>query len=221
MKNDRNIFRLQCEPRSCDSRENHHTRLIEYDDRMRQEEKKYSRLLMELNKSRWINQSSPHKSDELNGFATYAVDQTMDEGQLAELEVTRLTGDEILHGCGLTMEQVLLKHQKSSMLHDDGSFNRTNTQYSIAFQCTLSLQERNDSRSSLMGIMQVVCSDMVESGGKESIPWQSVMIKSGKFNLQGWTGVYSSTLPVPCKENGEEHVIAYNLRQEKQNRNEE
>jgi hypothetical protein len=72
-----------------------------------------------------------------------------------------------------------------------------------------------------MGIMQVVCSDMVESGGKESIPWQSVMIESGKFDLQGWTGVYSSTLPVPCKENGEEHVIAYNLRKEKQNRNEE
>jgi hypothetical protein len=186
---------------------------------------------MELNKTRWstrnastcggLDQSSPHKSDELNGYATYDVGQIMDEGQSAELEVTRLTGDEILHGCGLTMEQVLLKHQKSSMLHDDGSSNRTNTQYSIAFQCTFSLQERNDSRSSLMGIMQVVSSDMIESGGKESIPWQSVMIVSGKFVLQGWTGVYSSSLPVPCEENGEEQVIVYNLRQEKQNRNEE
>jgi hypothetical protein len=221
VKNDSNIFRLQCEPRSCDSRENHHTRLIEYDDRMRQEEKKYARLLMELNKSRFLDQSSPHRSDELNGFATYAVDQTMNEGQSAELEVTRLTGDEILHGCGLTMEQALLKQQKSLMLHDDGSFNRTNTQYSMAFQCTLSLQERNDSRSSLMGMIQVVCSDMVESGEKESIPWQSVMIESDKFDFQGWTGVCSSSLPMSCKENEEEHAIVYNLYQEKQNRNEE
>jgi hypothetical protein len=219
VKNERNIFRLHCEPRSCDSREDHHTQLIEYDDRMRQEVKKYSRLLMELNKSRFLDQSSLHKSDELNGFAAYDGNQTMNES--AELDATRLTGDEILHGCGLTMEQVLLKQQKSLILQDDGSFNRTNTQYSIAFQCTLSLQERNDSHSSLMGIMQVVCSDMVESGGKESIPWQSVMIESGKFDLQSWIGVCSSSVPVSYKENEKKHAVVYNLHQEKQNSNEE
>lgn len=134
MKDGSNIFRLQCEPRSCASHEDHHTRLIEYDDRMRQEEKKYSRLLMELNKSCFLDQSSPHKSDELNGFAKYAVDQTIDEESSSDLEVTRLTGDEILCGCGLTMEQVLLKKKKPSALHVDACLNRTSTQHTMAFQ---------------------------------------------------------------------------------------
>ena len=178
MKSDRNIFRLQCEPRSCDSREDHHTRLIEYDDRMRQEEKKYSRLLMELNKSRWIDQSGTHRSDELNGFTKYDVDQTIDEGQSTELEVTRLTGDEILYGNGLTMEQVLLKKKKSSALYVDKRLERTSTQHAMAFQSTLSPQESNDTCSARIEMIQAVCRDTLESNGRESFPWESVMVES-------------------------------------------
>jgi hypothetical protein len=150
VKSDGNIFRLQCEPRNRVSREDHHTQLIKYDDRMRQEEKKYSQLLSELNKSYWFtrhvstrsgfDQSGPHKSDILNGFAKYAVDQTMDEDLLSDLEVTRLTGDEILYGNGLTMDQVLLKNNKPSMSDVDGRSDRNSTQHSVVFLRTLSQQ---------------------------------------------------------------------------------
>ena len=226
MKNDRNIFRLRCEPRSRDSREEHHTQLIEYDVRMRQEEKKYSRLLMELNKSSWftrhastcggIDQSSPHKNDELDGFKKYDIDQTIDEGQSADLEVTRLTGDEILYGGDLTMEQVLLKKKKPSALHVDGRLDRTSTQHAMAFQSTLSPQERNDARSARIEMIQAACRDKLESSGRESFPWESVMVESVGLVLQRWRGVCSFSLSALCSRNKDDIDVTYHMSSEKQ-----
>jgi hypothetical protein len=216
VKNDRNIFRLQCEPRSCDSREDHPTRLIEYDDRMRQEEKKYSRLLMELNKSRWSTQSDLYKGSEQSDFATYAVDQTMDEDLSSDLEVTRLTGDEILYGGGLTMDQVLLNKKKPSALHVDGRLDRTSTQHSMAFQCTLSTQERNDARSARIEMIQAACRDKLESSGRESLPWESVMVESVGLVLQRWRGVCSFSLSSLCSWNKDDIDVTYHLSSEKQ-----
>jgi len=216
VKNDRNIFRLQCEPRSCASREDHHTRLIEYDDRMRQEEKKYSRLLMELNKSRWSTQSDLYKGSKQSDFEKYAVDQTMDEGQSSELEVTRLTGDEILYGGGLTMEQVLLNKKKPSALHVDGRLDRTSTQHSTAFHYNLSPQERNNARSARIEMNQAASRDALESSGRESLPWESVMVESVGLVLQRWRGVCSFSLSSLCSRNKDDIDVTYHLSSEKQ-----
>jgi hypothetical protein len=138
VKNERSIFRLQCEPRSCASREEHHTQLIEYDVRMRQEEEKYSQLLAELQQTHWLIPSSSCKSN---------LTKNMEVVASSKLETTRLTDEEILYGCGITMEQVLLKNTKPSVLVNDGCSNRNCTQHSIAFQYTLSMQQRNISNS--------------------------------------------------------------------------
>jgi hypothetical protein len=215
VKNGVNIFRLQSEPRSCDSREEHHTQLIEYDVRMRQEEKKYSQLLMELNKSRWLDQFGPHKSDELNGFTKNDVDQAIDEGQSSDLEVTRLTGDEILYGGDLTMEQVLLKKKKPSALHDDGRLDRSGTQYAMAFQSTFSPPERGDERSARIEMIQAA-RDKLESHGRESLPWESVMVESVGLVLQRWRGVCSFSLSTICSRNKNDIDVTYHLSSEKQ-----
>jgi hypothetical protein len=211
VKNEGNIFRLQCEPRSCDSRADHPARLIEYDDQMRQEEKKYSLLLMELKKSRWLDQSSLHKSDELNSFPKYNVDQPIDEGQSAQLEATRLTGDEILYGGGLTMEQAILKKKKPSTLLVDERLDRTSTQHAMMFQSTLSPQERNDTRSARIEMIQAACCDKFESDGRKSIPWESVLAESVGLVLQRWRGVCSFSLSAVCGQNEDDIDVTYHL----------
>jgi hypothetical protein len=184
---------------------------------MRQEVKKYSRLLMELNKSCSFAQSGLYKGSEQSGFAKYpVVDQTIDEGQSAELEVTRLTGDEILHGCGLTMDQVLLKKKKPSALHVDGRLDRTSTQHAMVFQSTLSPQERNDTRSARIEMIQAACRDKLESNGRESFPWESVMVESVGLVLQRWRGVCSFSLSTLCSRNKDDIDVTYHLSSEKQ-----
>jgi hypothetical protein len=145
VKNADNIFRLQCEPRSCASHTEHHTQLIEYDVRMRQEEEKYSQRLAELKKTRWFVQSDISQNNEPEGFMTMQSDRIMKESQLSELEMTRLTGDEILHGSELTMDQVLLMKQKPFRGNSERTFGTTRTQSSIMFQSTITQRERNDS----------------------------------------------------------------------------
>jgi hypothetical protein len=58
VKNGAKIFRLNNRPGRSEPHKDHHTRLIEYDDRMRQEEQKYSRLLAELNRFQWLAKSN-------------------------------------------------------------------------------------------------------------------------------------------------------------------
>jgi hypothetical protein len=172
---------------------------------------------MELNKSSWIDQSSsPHKNDELDGFKKYDVDQTIDEGQSADLEVTRLTGDEILYGGDLTMEQVLLKKKKPSALHVDGRLDRTSTQHAMAFQSTLSPQEGNDVHSAKIEMIQAACRDKLESNGKESFPWESVMVESVGLVLQRWRGVCSFSLSAVCSRNKDDIDVTYHMSSEKQ-----
>jgi hypothetical protein len=162
VKDNKNIFRLPSKQKCHESSKEHHTQLIEYDVRMRQEEKKYSRLLAELTQTRWMHLSDMQGSDKHNLLAVYHDDaQTKDKCQPSELDVTRLTGEEILHGCGLTMEQVVHEHQKSPLLLPDGIIEGTSTQDSISFQYTLSLQHRNISHSPLIG-MQTECNTKEE-----------------------------------------------------------
>jgi hypothetical protein len=185
--------------------------LIEYDDWIREEEKRYSRLLTELNKSYWfthhvstcggLDQSSPYKSDELNGFAKYTVDRTMDKDLSSDLEATGLTGDEILYGSSLTMDQVILKNKKSSALHVAGRLNRTSTQHLMMFQCTLSSQERNDARSVGIKMIQAPSRAALESSERESLPWESVEVESVGLVLQHWKGVRSFSLSEHCSWN--------------------
>ena len=228
MKNDGKIYRLKCEPRSSKPQEDHHTQLIEYDDWMRQEEKKYSRLLTELKKTRWLAQPSMHGCAAQTRSAQFnleepqstecTMDQANDEVLSPEPEATRLTDDEIRYGCGFTMEEVLFRHKKPSVVDIDGCLERTSTQYSIAFQCTLSLQEKNSSLSSVRGMVPAVPNEVRESLGRESLPLDSIMVESGQLVLQCWRGARSVSFPTHYHKDGEEHEIVYHLRPEKQNR---
>jgi hypothetical protein len=58
VKNGAKIFRLNNRPERSEPHKDHHTRLVEYDDWMRQKEQKYSRLLAELNRFRWLAKSN-------------------------------------------------------------------------------------------------------------------------------------------------------------------
>jgi hypothetical protein len=185
---------------------------------MRQEVKKYSRLLTELNKTRWLAQSGLYKGSEQSGFTKHAIDQTMDEDLSSDLEVTRLTGDEILYGGGLTMEQVLLKKKKPSALHVDGRLDRTSTQHSMVFHCTLSSQERNNARSARIEMIQAASRDALEYSGRESLPWESVMVESVGLVLQRWRGVCSFSLSALCSWNKDDIDVTYHLSSEKQSR---
>jgi hypothetical protein len=157
VKNERHIYRLKNEPRSCNPHEDldQQARLIEYDDWMRHEEKKYSRLLTELNKARWLAQSQ--LSEDI--APDCGMDQIMNESLSSEMEATRLTDDEIRHGCGLTMEEALLRYKKSSALNINGSLDKTITQYSISFHVTLSLSR-----------------DMCEPCISEPLLWNSISV---------------------------------------------
>lgn len=166
MKNANNIFRLECEPRSCASRKEHHTQLVEYDVRMRQEEEKYSQRLAELKKTRWFVQSDISQNSEPEGFITMQSDRMMKESQMSELEMTRLTGDEILHGSELTMDQVLLMKQKPFRGNSESAFGTTRTQSSIIFQSTITQRER-----------------------KDSLFWYTASVELSKMTLQKWNGV--------------------------------
>ena len=104
---------------------NDHARSIEYDDWILREEKKYSRLLTELKKASWFIQSSPHKGDAQKGGLKFVagkppgaecdVSLMQDELLSSELEATRLTDDEVRHGCDLTMEQALLRNTEAAI----------------------------------------------------------------------------------------------------------
>jgi hypothetical protein len=166
VKNAGNIFRLECEPRSCASHKEHHTQLVEYDVRMRQEEKKYSQLLAELKKTRWFVQSEGSQINDPNGFAMLGSDRSMKESQLTELEMTRLTGDEILHGSELTMDQALLKKQEPFKEDSKRPFGITSTQCSITFLSTITQRER-----------------------KDSLLWYTASVELSKMILRKWNGV--------------------------------
>ncbi len=102
---------------------NRSAQLIEYNDLMRHKEKRYSRLLTELKKARWIIQSSPPLGKPTAGFsdsdvgefirrlfggppdAECNVGRMLDELVSSELETTMLTEDEVRNDSCLTMER--------------------------------------------------------------------------------------------------------------------
>ena len=188
-------------PMGSDPPKNHFARLIEYDDRMRHEERKYSRLLTELKKASWFTrndstcggfiQSSPHKGDASRGFAEFDVGESPDVecdvgrmlGELvsSELETTMLTDDEVRNGCGLTMEQALLRHDKPPSLDIiDRCLERTSTQKSIAFQYTVSIRGLNISRSPVIEAIQTARSNLSESSGMKSLNVNRLRLEVGE-----------------------------------------
>jgi hypothetical protein len=132
---------------------------------MRQEEKKYAQLLAELKQTRWFVQSGFSPNNEPKGFVTLKDDRIMKESQLTELEMTRLTEEEILHGSELTMDQVLLKKQKTFNGDSERAFGTTRTQSSITFQSSITQRER-----------------------KDSLFWYTASIELSKMTLQNWNG---------------------------------
>ena len=106
------------EPRRKNPGETSHSQSIEYDDRIRQEKKRYSRLLTELRKA----QEFAYLSVVLDGFSQFDVGEPpgtecdvgriIDEATLSDMETTRLTDAQIRHDCELTMEQMLSKRNK-------------------------------------------------------------------------------------------------------------
>jgi hypothetical protein len=200
------------EPMSSDPPKVHSTRLIEYDDWMRQEEKKYSQLLTELKKSRWFIRSSPHKSNVQASILQFDVDKPhrgeppnamrdvgrmMDEPMSTELEATRLTDDEIRYGCGITMEQALLGYDKPPVLDDDSCLGRTSTQESIAFQYTLSVRGQNISRSPMMEAVPTGRSKLPDPGGSKTVNrlWLNVGESYSKFSGCDSTAAINSAGP--------------------------
>jgi hypothetical protein len=167
VKNEVKIFRLNSRPEGSEPHQDHHTRLVEYDGWMREEEKKYSQLLAELNKSQRLTQSH---IDKLRNNE-YASQNIMEEEMLLDSEETRLTSDELRHGCGLTMEDVLIGRERLASDADECQ-DRNITQNSMNFQSTISLRRKNIS----------TCS---ESGSKKE--WKEVVytLNSEKRNRDG------------------------------------
>ncbi len=183
MKNGANIFRLQCEQRNHSVRENHPVHLVEYDDRMRQEEKKYSQLLSELNEADWftrhisacdeIDQPDPDK-------------MTIDEDPSSNMEATRLSDDEILYGGDLTLDRAVIEKKLPALSHIDECSDRTITQQSMTFQCILPLQNKYESRSEKKEAIQPVYSKLPESGGRELLSWETIAVDSTGLVLYCW-----------------------------------
>jgi hypothetical protein len=202
-----------------DSPKNHPARSIEYDDWIQREEKKYSRLLTELKKASWFIQSSPQKGDVQTGSLKFVagkphgagcvVSLVQDEHLSSELEATRLTDDEVRHGCGLTMEQALLGHQKPPALEKDECMNKNGTQNSMAFQYTLSVRGRNSSRSLMKESIPPARNTLSESIGSESISVNRLWLEIGEtytnFSEYDSTAAINSTGPEPSRRIGNLH----------------
>ena len=166
------------EPMDEDSLHNSPARSIEYDDWILREEKKYSRLLTELKKASWFLQSSPHNGDVQSGGSKCDIGEPpkkkcdvgllVDELMSSGLEATRLTDDEVRHGCDLTMEQALHRNTKPPLLEKIECSNINNTQQSMAFQYTLSVGARNTSRFSKIDPIQKAHDTLSESDDSES-----------------------------------------------------
>lgn len=177
------------EPMKNNLTKNNSTQLTKYDDRMRQEEKKYSRLLTELNKAHCFNLSDQHKggakisgtkfdlTEPLN--SKFNVNSMMDELLLSALETTSLTDDEVRHGCGLTMEQVVFRHKRLPTMEKDDYSIKNSTQQSIAFQYTLSVQGQKTSRSSMIKEIREASGRSSESGGCESTNVDRIWLEVG------------------------------------------
>jgi hypothetical protein len=170
-----------------DSPHNHPARSIEYDDWIQREEKKYSRLLTELKKASWFIQSSPHTGDAQSGsvngeplVAECDVRLMQGEHLSSELEATRLTDEEVRHGCGFTMEQVLLGQRKPPAVEKDECSNKNGTQHSMAFQYTLSVRGRHSSRSFMKESIQPARNTLSESRGSESIKVNRLWLEAGE-----------------------------------------
>ena len=99
-----NVFRLECRPVNSVCHEKYQAQLIEYDFRMRRETQKYSKLISELNRTNWFNRHVAKHG----GFDW---SDKCDVNTLTELEETRLTEEEILHGDDITLDQVILKRK--------------------------------------------------------------------------------------------------------------
>jgi len=161
-----------------DPSENYPARSIEYDDWILREEKKYSRLLTELKKASWFIQSNPHNGDVQSGGSKFDVGEPpntqcdvgllVDELMSTGLEATRLTDDEVRHGCDLTMEQALHRNTKPPLLEKIECSSINNTQQSMAFQYTLSVGARNTSRFPKIDQSQTAHDTLSESDGSES-----------------------------------------------------
>ncbi len=66
MKNGAKIFKLNNKPGRSEPHEDHHTRPFEYDDWMRLEDEKYSRLISELDKFKQLTGSGRGLMHDLN-----------------------------------------------------------------------------------------------------------------------------------------------------------
>ena len=201
------------EPMDGDPPKNYPARTIGYDDWIQREEKKYSRLLTELKKASWFIQSSPHNGDVQSGSVKFDVGEPpneecdvglmVDEQVSSELEATRLTDDEVLHGCDLTMEQALLGNTKPPSFEKDECSNKNDTQQSIAFQYTLSVRRRTPSRSSMMEAIRAAHNTLSESGGSESITINRLWLEVGEpysnFSECDSTAAIHSAGPKPSR----------------------
>jgi len=184
------------EPMESHSLNHHPSRLMEYDEWMRHEEKKYSRLLLELKNAHWYPQDRlPHgnplnglSESDVSGFADgYAErNRSMDKsphdkppggeydiGGLAdgpwssELETMRWTDDEVFHGCSLTMEQVLRSDRKPPGIVDEESLTRINTQLELAILGPISERGRSCIHPPTLQAIQMARSKLSESRGQD------------------------------------------------------
>ena len=166
------------EPMGSDPPKNHPPQLIEYNERMRYEEKRYSRLLTELKKASWFT-----RHDSTCGGPPDVkcnVGRMLDKLVSSELETTRLTDDEVHNGCWLTMEQELLRHNKPPLLEIDKCSERTSTQQSIAFQYTMSVRGLNISRSPMIEAIQAVDSNLSESSENGALNVNRLWLEIGE-----------------------------------------
>ncbi len=186
-----NLSESYNELRSNDNPQNHPAQLIEYDDLMRQEEKKYSQLLQELKKDSQLIQSSLNKGNRKKGISYFEVDEPIgtrfgmarliNEAIASECEATRLTDDEFRYGCEFTMEQVLRDHKKLPPLEKNECLNKNSTQQSIEFQYTLSVKARSNSPSSMINTIQAAHDKISKYIGSEFVNANRLWLKVGEM----------------------------------------
>jgi hypothetical protein len=215
VKNDTNIFRLHAEPKSPRTYEEHHTQLIEYDVLMRQEERKYSRLLAELAQTRWFHPSIIKGTAKQSDPARYhGADHTKENLRPSDVEATRLTGEEILEGSDLTMDRALLQHQKLSLLPPGESLYRTRTRHSLSSRCSLPQQNKNSVHFSFIRVE--VEGDLHDDfHGNKSLRQKFLESELNKSVPQDRKNDQSRFPSRPSRWNGERCGIVFNLEQTK------
>lgn len=146
--------------------DNHHARLLEYDDWARGEVVRYNQRLNELIESHWIEE--------------YRNNKMQNDTNNKKMEETSRSINRMRRNCDITLEDALRENQNCKEIQLIGS---DATRDSVVFQSDLTLPEKNIYQSSISGMKNDVYGDIPSNNSIDSIPWDSIVIDNGKMLL--------------------------------------